>query len=94
RYEGPGELILIDGNLNLEEWINILEASLLPSVRAYSIPEPLPIRLAQNRFPIHSSQAIANRPEIRVNRLPPPTLNPTENFWGLMKKQKRIPDSV
>lgn len=37
-WGGVGELSLIEGHLDSNEYINILETSLLPSVRAYGIP--------------------------------------------------------
>ncbi|KAK3891902.1 hypothetical protein Pcinc_002614 [Petrolisthes cinctipes] len=55
---GPGELVTIDGHHNAQEYINILETSLLPSVQAYAIPEPNNIVLVQDRSPIHTSRAV------------------------------------
>lgn len=59
-FGGPGELVTIDGYLNAEEYINILETSFLPAVRAYCIPEPEPIWLVQDRSPVHTSRAVNN----------------------------------
>lgn len=92
-YGGVGELVPINGNLNSEEYINILETSLLPSVRAYALPEPLQIILVQDRSPIHTSRVVrewfANRPEIELIDWPTKgcDMNPIENLWGMMKQE-------
>ncbi|KAK3881418.1 hypothetical protein Pcinc_014138 [Petrolisthes cinctipes] len=59
-WGGPGELVTIEGNLDSQQYINILETSFLPSVRAYAIPEPKPIYFVQDRSPIHTSRAVSN----------------------------------
>lgn len=83
---GPGELAKIEGHLNSEEYINILETSLLPSVRAYALPEPENILLVQDRSPIHTSRAMTQwfreHPEIQLVDWPPKgcDCNPIENL--------------
>lgn len=52
------ELVDVEGNLNSETYINILETSFLPAVRANAIPEPLPIYFEQDNSPIHNSRAV------------------------------------
>lgn len=92
-YGGVGELVDIEGNLNSEVYINILETSFLPAVRAYAIPEPLPIYFVQDNSPIHNSRAVkqwfSNHPEIILIDWPPNgcDLNPIENLWSIMVKE-------
>lgn len=92
-YGGPGELVPIQGHLNSEEYVNILETSLSPSVRAYALPEPLPIIIVQDRSPIHTSRRVRewfhNHPEIQVIDWPTKgcDINPIANFWGIMKQE-------
>lgn len=99
-YGGVGELVPINGNLNSEEYINILETSLLPSIRAYALPEPLQITLVQDRSPIHTSRVVrewfANRPEIELIDWPTKgcDMNPIENLWGMMKQEWGIEEKT
>ena len=92
-WGGPGELVTIEGNLDSEQYINILETSLIPSARAYAIPEPLPIHLVQDRSPIHTSRAVRrwfdNHPEIILLDWPSKgcDCNPIENLWAFMVQE-------
>lgn len=92
-FGGPGELVTIEGHLNSEEYVNILETSFLPAVHMYAIPEPLPIWLVQDRSPIHTSHLARNwfsrHPEVRLIDWPPkgPDCNPIENLWGIMMQE-------
>lgn len=92
-YGGPGELVDIDGYLNGEEYINILETSFIPAVRAYAIPEPDPIWLVQDRSPIHTCRRVRDwftlHPEIRLIEWPTKgcDCNPIENLWGIMVQE-------
>lgn len=94
---GPGELVKIEGHLNSEEYINILETSLLPSVRAYALPEPENIILVQDRSPIHTSRVVTQwfreHPEIQLVDWPPKgcDVNPIENLWGIMVEEWEVP---
>lgn len=95
-WGGVGELTVIDGNLDSHQYINILETSLLPSVRAYAIPEPEPIYLVQDRSPIHTSRAVMAwfraHPQIRLVEWPTKgcDCNPIENLWALMKQEWEV----
>lgn len=90
---GVGELSTFEGHLDSNEYINILETFLLPSVRAYAIPEPEPIYLVQDRSPIHTSRAVmawfAAHSQIRLLEWPTKgcDCNPIENMWALMKQE-------
>lgn len=95
---GPGELVTIDGYLNAEEYINILETSLLPSVRSYALPEPNDIILVQDRSPIHTSHAVMSwfrqHPEFHLIDWPTKgcDMNPIENLWGIMVDDWEVRD--
>lgn len=99
-YGGVGELIPIEGNMDSYDYINILETSLLPSVRTYAIVEPLPIYLVQDRSPIHTSRIVrewfSNHPELRLLDWPPKgcDINPIENLWGIMKREWEVEEKT
>ena len=99
-YGGPGELVHIDGFLNGEEYINIRETSLLPSVRAYAIPEPDPIWLVQDLSPIHTSRIVrewfSRHPEIRLLDWPAKgcDCNPIENLWAIIVKEWEVEEKT
>lgn len=92
-WGGPGELVTIEGNLDSEQYINILETSLIPSVRAYAIPEPYPIYLVQDRSPTDTSRVVRrwfnNHPEIILMDWPSKgcDCNPIENLWAFMVQE-------
>lgn len=89
-FGGVGELVPIEGNLNGEEYINILETSFLPSVRAYALPEPLPIYMVQDNCPIHTCRLVkewfTRHQEIRLLPWPPKgcDIHPIENLWAII----------
>lgn len=95
---GTRELVTIAGNLNAEEYIDILETSLLPSVRAYALPEPHTIRLEQDRSPIHTSHAVRDwfgrHPEIELLDWPTKgcDCNRIDNLWGMMVREWEVPE--
>lgn len=89
-WGGVGELTDIEGHMDAQQYINILETSFLPSVRAYAIPNPQPIYMVQDRSPIHTSRAVTRwfetHPEIILLDWPPKgaDCNPIENLWAHM----------
>lgn len=98
-FGGVGELVPIEGNLNGEQYINILEASFLPSVRAYAIPEPLPKYMVQDNCPIHTCRLVkewfTRYPEICLLDWPPTGCDMNtgklmdNNFEGLSSRRKK-----
>lgn len=86
---GPGELTQIHNKMNAEQYIQVLEDVLIPSVRAL-YPEPTPIFLVQDNSAVHTSRMVRqwfeNYPEINLLGWPPksPDINPIENVWGIM----------
>ena len=65
---GPGELTEIEERLNSEQYVQIMDQVLLPTVRAMLIPEPEPIYHVMDNCPIHNSKLVTdwlnNHPEI------------------------------
>lgn len=99
-YGGVGELVTIEGNMNSYDYINILETSLLPSVRAYAIEEPFPINFVQDRSPIHTSRVVTNwfahHQEFHLLNWPPKgcDINPIENLWGIMSQEWEVEEKT
>lgn len=81
---GLGDLTQIDGFLNLEKYIQILE-TVIPSIRA-----PNPIRFVHDKSPIHTSRLVrdwfAEHPDIQLIVLPTKgcDVNVIENVWAMM----------
>ncbi|CAF4090341.1 unnamed protein product [Rotaria magnacalcarata] len=90
---GIGELTEVNGRFTSEQYIEILEEVMLPSVRAMVVPEPENIYFVQDRSPIHTSgvvkQWLVQHPEIVLLNFPPksPDLNPIENIWGIIMQE-------
>lgn len=86
--DGPGEICRVSPRMNAEEYVDVLENILLPSVRLL-YPDG-PITLVQDNSSVHTSRLVrdwfSNNPEI--NSLPwpakSPDLNPIENLWARM----------
>ena len=55
---GVGELTDIEGRLNAEKYIEILEEVMLPSVRAYALPFPERFIFMQDNSPIHTARIV------------------------------------
>ena len=86
--DGAGEIHRINGRLNGEQYIDVLENSLIPS--AYARYGLGPIRFVQDRSPIHTCNVVQEwfeqHPEIEL--IPWPAkgadFNPIENVWSEM----------
>lgn len=85
---GVGELTPINGRFTSEQYIEILEEVMLPSVRAYAFPYPERFLFIQDRCPIHTSGIVQRwfreHPEIELMDWPSKgcDMNPIENLWG------------
>lgn len=90
----PGELVEVSPHMNADEYINILENVLLPSVRnIYTEAEVPRFRLVQDNSAVHTARIVkewfAHHPEIVVLDWPAksPDLNLIENVWALMVRK-------
>lgn len=90
---GPGELVEIEGRLTSEQYINILEEILLPTVRVMAIPAPHIIQVVHDRSPIHMSRMVREwidaHPELHFINWPSKgcDMNPIENLWAIMVQE-------
>ena len=84
---GVGELTDIEGRLNAEKYIEILEV-MLPSVWAYALPFPERFIFMQDNSPIHTARIVQRwfQEQQHVELLDWPSkacdLNPIENIWA------------
>lgn len=88
---GPGELACIPSRITSAHYIEVLEETMLPTVRSvYSETDMPVITMVQDNCPIHRSRCarewFTQHPDISVIPFPArsPDLNPIENVWGVM----------
>ncbi|CAF3669016.1 unnamed protein product [Rotaria socialis] len=90
---GVGELCEINGRFTSDQYIEVLEEVMIPTVRAIAIPEPEDIYLVQDNSPVHTAAVVKRwfqqHPEIVLINWPPksPDLNPIENLWAHITKE-------
>lgn len=86
--EGPGELVEIPGRMNAEQYLNILQNVMVPTVRMRH-PNGI-IYLCQDNCSVHCARIVQDwiqaQPDLQVLPWPAksPDLNPIENLWGQM----------
>lgn len=90
---GVGDLHFIDGTVNAEKYIDILENNLLPSIERLPLPFGEYI-FQQDSAPCHTAKKVKNW--MSENGIPlldwvasSPDLSPIETLWGEMKKELR-----
>lgn len=96
---GVGNLTLIDGRLDSQQYTDILENIFIPQVHGIFGEER--INLIQDQSPIHTARSVktwfeAHQQDISLINLPPrsPDLNIIENAWALLKNRLDTTDVV
>jgi transposase len=90
-WEGVGRLAEVEGKMNAEQYVDILENNLLPSMEESGISLE-DVIFQQDNDPKHTSKRAKEWMEdnnITLLDWPPqsPDLNPTEHLWNHMKKE-------
>ena len=88
---GVGELVLVDGNMNHQKYIDVLETGLLPSITNMFGDRNYPFVFQDDNAPCHRPRAVddwLNEQDIRRMMWPAqsPDANIIENVWNDMSK--------
>jgi len=91
--QGTGRLHLINGNMNAEQYCQILEESLLGTLRDYE-KQPSDINFQQDGDPKHTSKLAhawlaSHHIDIAAHLAQSPDMNPIKHAWDYLDHQIR-----
>lgn len=103
----PGELVRLPSRANSANYVEVLEETMLPTVRNVYPEEQLPIiSFVQDNCPIHRSRIVRewfSQHDNNIKVIPwparSPDLNPIENLWDVIvqrwdKQNERTPETL
>jgi transposase len=87
---GLGPLVALDGTMNAESYVELLQEYVVPELEAAGRP----MRFMQDNAPCHTAGIVKDffrRKQIPVLDWPPqsPDMNPIENLWAVIKHRRQ-----
>ncbi len=98
---GKGPLLVVEGTMNAQKYIEILKSELIPEMNFVREKFQVEVKLMQDNAPCHTARAVCEFLEdnnVNFIKWPPysPDLNPIENVWNWIKskRESKFPDPV